>query len=127
MSNENDIREPILRLVPRPADINYNGHVFGGWILSEMDIAGGLVAARRAGRRVATVAVEAMKFIRPVLVGDWLSVYADIVKVGRTSVSVHVEVVVRRQGASGGLQVTEGLFVYVALGDDGGPTPVAPE
>ena len=126
VNSKSKTREPILRLVPRPADINYNGHIFGGWILSEMNIAGGLVAARRAGRPVATVAIEAMKFLRPVLAGDWLSVYAEIIRVGRTSISTHIEVAVRRRGEPGELTVTEGRFVYVALGDGGRPTPVDP-
>ncbi|MFQ5534825.1 MAG: acyl-CoA thioesterase [Sphingomonadales bacterium] len=117
-------REPVLRVVPQPTDINFNGNIFGGWILSQMDIAGGLVASRRAGGPVATVAIEAMEFHQPIRVGDWLGVYCDIEKVGRTSIAVKIECLVRRGTEDDELKVTDGRFVFVALGDDGKPRPV---
>ncbi len=121
-------RQPTLRIVAKPADINYNGHIFGGWILSQMDVAGGIEATRRAGGgAVATVAIDGMKFHRPVLVNDWLSVYTNIVKVGRTSISVHIEVKVMRRGEQEELVVTEGTFVFVHIDENARPLPVDPE
>jgi len=105
-------------------DINFNGHIFGGWILSQMDVAGGVVAARRCGGVVATVAIEGMEFHKPILVGDWLSLYCDIVRVGRTSMSVKIESLARRREGDEEVKVTEGLFIYVALGADGKPRPI---
>ena len=114
----------IIRVIPRPSDINHNGHIFGGWILSQMDIAGGVVAAHRAGGRVATVAIDRMKFVRPMLVGDWLSIYGEIAHVGVTSITVHLDCRVRREGVEGELTVTEGAFVYVRIDPEGHPVPV---
>lgn len=119
-----DFGEPVIRTVPLPADVNGKGDVFGGWILSHMDIAGGTVAAWRAGGKTVTVAVDSMTFIRPVYVGDLVSIYAVVEKVGRTSVSVRMETYVRRQQESAELKVTEGTFVYVAIDDHGRPVPV---
>ncbi len=116
--------EPVIRTVPLPADVNGKGDVFGGWILSHMDIAGGTVAARRAGGKTVTVAVDSMTFIHPVFVGDLVSIYAVVEKVGRTSISIRMETFVRRQQESEELKVTEGTFVYVAIDDDGRPVPV---
>ena len=116
--------DPVLRVVPRREDINSNGHIFGGWILSQMDIAAGITAGRRARGAVATVAVEAMKFQRPILMGDVLSIYTDIERVGRTSMAVMVRVTAQRRGGSEELAVTEGLFTMVALGEDHRPRPV---
>jgi acyl-CoA thioesterase YciA len=116
--------DPVLRVVPRREDINSNGHIFGGWILSQMDIAAGITAGRRAKGAVATVAVDAMKFLRPILMGDVLSIYTDIERVGRTSMAVMVRVTAQRRGGSEELAVTEGLFTMVALGEDHRPRPV---
>jgi acyl-CoA thioesterase YciA len=116
--------EPAIRTVAMPADANAHGDIFGGWVLAQMDLAGGGVAAQRAGGRVATVAVTAMTFHRPVLVGDEVSCYGKVVKVGRSSIAVHVEVWVRRDVTSSRIKVTEGLFTYVALGTDRRPRPV---
>lgn len=118
--------DPVLRVVPRREDINSNGHIFGGWILSQMDIAAGITAGRRARGAVATVAVDAMKFLRPILMGDVLSIYTDIERVGRTSMAVMVRVTAQRRGGSEELAVTEGLFTMVALGEDHRPRPVDP-
>ena len=115
---------PILRVVPRPGDINSNGHIFGGWVLSQMDIAAGIVAAREADGPVATVAIEAMKFIAPVLLHDLISVYAEVERVGRTSMGVRIEVIATRDRGATHIKVTEGLFTFVALDEQHRPRPV---
>ncbi|WP_252731251.1 acyl-CoA thioesterase [Lentibacter algarum] len=124
MSEEKPQGEATLRTVAMPADVNVNGDIFGGWVLAQMDIASGIVAAECAQGRVTTVAVDAMKFIRPVQVGDILSVYACLESVGRTSMAVGLEAwALRRLG--GELQkVTEGRFTYVAIDAEGRPRPV---
>lgn len=116
--------EPAIRAMPMPADANQNGDIFGGWVLSQMDIAGGQVAARRARGRVATVAITAMSFHQPVLVGDEVSFYGEVVKVGRSSIAVKIEAWVRRGLSEERIKVTEGLFTYVAIGADRRPRPV---
>ena len=118
--------EPILRVVPRPGDINANGHIFGGWILSQMDIAAGIVASRRAQGPVATVAIEAMEFIAPILLHDIISVYARIERTGRTSMGIRIEVVADRDRGTRQVKVTEGLFTFVALDEDAHPRPLPP-
>lgn len=118
---DNNGRQPTIRTTPMPSDINHNGHVFGGWILSQMDLAGGIVAIRRAGGQVATVAVNAMTFFTPVLVSDWISIYADIIKTGRTSITVHIEVRVMRRDETREIRVTEGTFTYVRIDDKARP------
>jgi acyl-CoA thioesterase YciA len=117
-------REPILRVIPGPADINANGHIFGGWVLSQMDIAAGIVASRRANGSVATVAIEAMEFIAPIHLRDVISVYAQVERVGRTSMGVRIEVVANRNFGTTNVKVTEGLFTFVALDSDHQPRPV---
>ena len=119
-------RPATIRTVPMPADANANGDIFGGWVLAQMDIAGGVVAAERAKGRVATVAIDRMTFVRPISVGDVVSVYAEVIKVGRTSMTVKLETFVHRrdQAASAHLLVTEGTFVYVALDEQKRPRPV---
>ena len=108
-------RGPILRVVPGPSDINANGHIFGGWILSQMDIAAGIVASRRAGGSVATVAIERMEFIAPINLRDLISVYAVVERVGRTSMVIRIEVIAERERGTMRVKVTEGLFTFVAL------------
>jgi acyl-CoA thioesterase YciA len=120
-------RVPILRVMPGPADINANGHIFGGWVLSQMDIAAGIVASRRARGPVATVAIEAMKFIAPIHLRDLISVYASIERVGRTSMGVRIEVVAHRDLGETEVKVTDGLFTFVALDADNRPRPLEPE
>lgn len=117
-------RAPILRVTPRPGDINANGHIFGGWVLSQMDIAAGIVAQRRAKGPVATVAIEAMNFIAPIHLGDLISVYADIERLGRTSMGVRIEVMAERDLGETEVKVTEGLFTFVALDPNNRPRPV---
>ena len=117
-------RVPILRVMPGPSDINANGHIFGGWVLSQMDIAAGIVASRRANGPVATVAIEAMKFIEPIHLRDLISVYANIERVGRTSMGVRIEVIAERDLGATQVKVTEGLFTFVALDANHRPRPV---
>jgi acyl-CoA thioesterase YciA len=126
-SNEPPQGEPALRAIAMPADANPYGDIFGGWLLSQMDLAGGAAARRRAKGRTATVAITAMTFHRPVFVGDEVTCYAQIVKVGRTSVTVKVESWVRRGIGEEQIAVTEGIFTYVAIGEDGRPRPVPPD
>jgi acyl-CoA thioesterase YciA len=115
-----------IRTLAMPADTNPAGDIFGGWVLSQMDIAGSLAAVERAHGRVATIAVEAMSFIAPVKVGDILCVYARIEKTGTTSITVAMEAWARRNRLDDRVKVTEGRFVYVALGDDGRKRPLPP-
>jgi acyl-CoA thioesterase YciA len=110
--------------MPGPADINANGHIFGGWVLSQMDIAAGIVASRRARGPVATVAIEAMEFIAPIHLRDLISVYAAVERVGRTSMAVRIEVIAHRDLGATEVKVTEGLFTFVALDKDNQPRPV---
>jgi acyl-CoA thioesterase YciA len=120
-------RIPILRLMPAPADINANGHIFGGWVLSQMDIAAGIVASRRANGPVATVAIEAMKFISPIHLRDLVSVFAEVERVGRTSMGVKIEVIAHRDLGATEVKVTEGVFTFVALDANHRPRTVDPD
>ncbi len=117
-------REPVLRVVPGPTDINANGHIFGGWVLAQMDIAGGIVASRRANGPVAPVAIEGMKFIAPIHIRDLISVYAHVERVGRTSMGVRIEVISTRDRGKTDIKVTEGLFTFVALDEQNRPRAV---
>ena len=119
--------EPTLRLVPRPGDINANGHIFGGWVLSQMDIAGGIIAGNAAQGPVATVAIEAMTFIEPILLHDIISCYAHIERRGRTSLAIRVEVIATRDRGTREVKVTEGLFTFVALDENARPKPLPVE
>jgi len=116
--------EPILRVVPGPSDINANGHIFGGWVLSQMDIAAGIVASREADGPVATVAIDAMEFIAPILLHDIVSVYAHVERIGRTSIAIRIEVVASRNRGREEVKVTGGLFTFVALDENHRPRPV---
>ena len=118
--------EPSLRAIAMPADTNPSGDIFGGWLLSQMDLAGSTAATRRAKGRVATVAVTSMVFRQPVFVGDELSCYAEISKIGRTSITVAVESWVRRGVGTEAIKVTEGLFTYVAIDQGRRPREIAP-
>ena len=112
-------RMPAVRTLAMPGDTNPAGDIFGGWLLSQMDVAGGIVAYQRAGGRVATVALDAMVFHAPVEVGDVVSCYADVIRVGRSSLTVHVETWVERAYTGARIKVTNGSFTYVALAPDG--------
>ena len=113
--------DPVLRVVPAQRDINSNGHIFGGWVLSQMDIAGGIVAARIARGATATVAIETMEFIAPILLRDIISVYAHLERRGRTSMAIRIEVIANRDRGQHEVKVTEGLFTFVALDEDHKP------
>ena len=116
-----------LRTVAMPSDVNVNGDIFGGWVLSQMDIAAGILSRERSGGRSTTVAVDAMKFIRPVQVGDVLSVYTRLLRVGRSSMAVEVEAWVLRSSDRSLERVTEAVFTFVAIDEDGRPRPVPEE
>ncbi|MCB4858560.1 MULTISPECIES: acyl-CoA thioesterase [unclassified Sphingobium] len=116
--------EVVLRVVPHITDINANGHIFGGWVLSQMDIAGGIIAARIARGAVATVAIEGMTFIAPILLGDIVSVYAHEERRGRTSVAIRIDVVATRGSQETKVELTSGLFTFVALDENHRPRPL---
>lgn len=120
-------REPTLRAIAMPADANARGDIFGGWILAQMDLAGGSAAMRRANGRVATVGIASMSFVRPVFVGDEVSAYTAVTKVGRTSITVAIEVWARRFAGEETVKVTEGVFTYVAIDADRKPRPLPRE
>ena len=120
-------KQPALRVVPQPHDANVHGDVFGGWIMSQVDIAGSIPASQRANGRVVTVAVNSFVFKEPVLIGDRVSFYADIVRVGRTSLTVNVEVWAERNPAQRQIvKVTEATLTYVATDEKRRPRPLAP-
>jgi acyl-CoA thioesterase YciA len=121
-------KQPALRVVPMPSDANQVGDIFGGWIMSQVDIAGSIPAMRRARGRVATVAVNSFVFKQPVLVGDLVSLYADIVRIGRTSITVDVEVFAQRNPLDiECVKVTEATLTYVAVDENRKPRVVPPE
>lgn len=126
MSNEHPDYHccPALRTIAMPADANANGDIFGGWLLSQMDLAGSVVAVQKSKSKVATVGIEAMSFHKPVFVGDEVSCYASIEKIGRTSITIKVDTWARARQAEKAVKVTEGKFTYVAIGDDRKPIPV---
>ena len=118
-------KEPVLRVVPMPADVNQHGDIFGGWIMAQVDIAGGVIAARHARGRVATVAVNSFMFKQPVLVGDLVTFYAEISRIGKTSVTVDVEVFAQRNPDDiVTVRVTEASLTYVAVDATRRPRPV---
>jgi acyl-CoA thioesterase YciA len=119
--------EPALRAIAMPADTNPSGDIFGGWLLSQMDLAGSTVATRRAKGRVATVAITGMSFKHPVFVGDEVTCYVTIASIGHTSITTRVESWVRRGVGEEAIKVTEGSFVYVAVGDGRRPRPLPAE
>ncbi len=115
-----------LRTIAMPADANANGDIFGGWVLGQMDLAGSVAAGQRARSRIATVAVEAMTFHKPINIGDLVTGYATVAKTGRTSIHIHVVIVATRRLTHEEVRVTEGTFIYVAIDDEGKPRPVPP-
>ena len=120
-------RMPVVRALAMPADTNPSGDIFGGWLLAQMDIAAGIAAFGRAKGRVATIALDAMTFHKPVFVGDVVSCYAEVVRVGRTSITMHVEAWAQRGRTGEAIKVTEGRFTCVAIDEDRKPRPVPPE
>lgn len=117
-------RNPTIRTIAMPADTNPSGDIFGGWVLSQMDIAAGICAAQRAQGRVVTASVEAMNFIRPVKVGDVLGVYTKIERIGKTSMDIGVEAWVRRYKTGVREKVTKGVFTFVAVDNKGKPRAI---
>ena len=114
-----------IRTLAMPADTNANGDIFGGWLLSQMDVGGGVFASKVAKSRTVTVAIDAMNFRKPVYVGDLVSVHANLVRVGRTSVTVHLEAwVLRRKEAVQSILVTDGNFTYVSIDEQGRPQEI---
>ncbi|MBZ0139717.1 MAG: acyl-CoA thioesterase [Pseudorhodoplanes sp.] len=128
MGNTSDNGQPrgelTVRVIAMPADTNANGDIFGGWVLSRMDQAGGIAGVERARGRVVTIAIEAMTFIRPVRVGDVLEVYTEVEGVGRTSMRIHVEAWAARFQTHHREKVTDGTFTFVAIDDSGKPRPI---
>ena len=122
-----DRGQAVIRPVAMPTDPNPAGDIVGGWLMAQMDMAAGHVAARRARGRCATISAEAMTFHRPVFVGDEVSFYAWIVKTGRTSMRIQVEVWRREREGEATMKVTEGLFTFVAIGPDRRPRPIPEE
>jgi acyl-CoA thioesterase YciA len=116
-----------IRTLAMPADANQNGDIFGGWLLSQMDLAGGVFASKIAKSRTVTVAIEAMNFRKPVFVGDLVSVHGNLVRVGRTSIAVHLEAWVLRRKEMHSILVTDGNFTYVAIDDQGRPQAIKPD
>ena len=110
-----------IRTLAMPADTNANGDIFGGWLLSQMDIGGGVFASKIAKSRTVTVAIEAMNFRKPVFVGDLVSVHANLVRIGKTSITVHLEAWVLRRREMRSILVTDGNFTYVSIDDQGHP------
>lgn len=119
-----DRRRATIRTIPQPSDLNLNGNIFGGWVLAQMDLAGGDVASKRAQGPVATVAVEGMKFHRPIELGDVISIYAEVEKVGTTSMTIAIEVFAERGIERSTHKVTEGRYIFVAIDNAGRPRPV---
>lgn len=118
---------PVIRTIAMPADTNPSGDIFGGWLMSQMDLAAGNVAARRSRGRAATVAVEAMSFLSPVLVGDEVSLFGRLAKAGRTSMRIEVEAWRRARESEETTKVTEAVFTFVAIDQDGRPRSLPPE
>lgn len=126
MEPQRPSREPAIRAMAMPGDANANGDIFGGWVLSQMDLAGGALSAQVVGGRTATVAIEAMTFHKPVFIGDLVSCYAEVVKTGRTSITVKIDTFAMRRFGGEEVKVTEGIFIYVAIDDAGKPRPIGP-
>ena len=123
-----DNKELVMKVIPMPADTNANGDIFGGWVMAQVDLAGAVLPARVVQGRMATVAVKEFIFKQPVRVGDILSFYSSVVRLGRTSVTVDVEVYAERFGAQGRYaKVTEALLTYVAIDANGKPRPIPPQ
>ena len=122
-----DRGEPAVRTLAMPADTNPSGDIFGGWVLAQMDLAAGIVAGQRARGRVATAALDGMSFHRPVYVGDLVSCYARVVRIGHSSMAVQVDTFVLRRRTGEEVKVTEGRFTVVAIDEEGRPRPVPPD
>jgi Acyl-CoA hydrolase len=119
-------REPIIRTTAMPADANAYGDIFGGWLVSLMDMGAGLIAARHSHGRAVTIALDGMQFHKPVKIGDEVTVYGDLQKVGRTSMTIAIEAWRRHRHEEERVKVTEAIFTFVAIDDDGMPRPIGP-
>ena len=126
MPQELPAAAPLIRVIAMPADANPNGDIFGGWLLAQMDLAGGNLAVQRACGRCATVAVDGMVFHEPVLVGDEVSCYGEVIKTGRTSIAIRIEAWRRNLASGAARRVTQAIFTYVAIGEDRRPRPLPP-
>jgi acyl-CoA thioesterase YciA len=115
---------PTIRVIAMPADTNSNGDIFGGWLLSQMDLAGGTVASRVSRGRIATVHIDEMSFLAPVSVGDEVSIYATLVSTGRSSLKIDIAAWRRHRAEEASVKVTEGQFTYVAIGEDRKSRPI---
>lgn len=125
MDSENEPKgELVIQTIARPKDTNANGDIFGGWLMSQMDLGSGILAAKTAKARVVTVAIEGMSFLQPVRIGDTVACYAWVERIGRTSMTIPVEVWVRRFMDGRQIRVTHGVFTYVAIDENGRPIPV---
>lgn len=124
MNNEKPNGELAIRVVAMPSDANLNGDIFGGWVVSHMDLAAYYFAKKATKNRATTVAIEGMSFIAPVHIGDFVCFYGEIIKTGRTSVTIRIETWAVNPNGDDLRQVTEGIFVYVAIDDAGAPTPL---
>lgn len=116
--------ELVIRTIAMPADTNTYGDMFGGWVVSQMDLGGAILAHYYAGEHMTTVAIDSMVFIKPIFVGDLVSCYAQVAKKGRTSISINVEVWVQRHEDRSIHQVTKGIFTFVAINKEGRPIPI---
>jgi acyl-CoA thioesterase YciA len=123
-STESPKGELVIRTIAMPKDTNPNGDIFGGWVMSQMDLGSGILASKTAKTRVVTIAVEGMSFLHPVRVGDTVACYAWVEKIGRTSMIIPVEVWVQRYMQTEQTRVTRGVFTYVAVDNEGKPVPV---
>ena len=121
---DNSEKKPMIRTMAMPADTNSSGDIFGGWVLSQMDLAGGICAGQRAQGRVVTASIAAMSFLGPVKVGDVLGDYTEITRVGRSSMDILIEAWVRRDRMGIREKVTEATFTFVAIGEDGKSRPI---
>lgn len=117
---------PLIRVIAMPADANPNGDIFGGWLLAQMDLAGGNLAVRQARGRCATVAVDGMVFHHPVFVGDEVSIYGEVIRTGRTSIAIRIEAWRRNLASGEARQVTQAIFTYVAIGENRRPRALDP-
>lgn len=125
VSEDPHLGEICARTFAMPSDANANGDIFGGWLLAQMDLAAAVVAARTAKGRITTVALDAMKFLAPVNVGDLVTAFGKIERIGTTSMAIKITVVAERSGLEGAIKVTEGVFTYVAIDETGRPRPVS--
>ena len=127
INSKEPIGELSIRTIAMPGDTNPAGHIFGGWVLSQMDMAGAIHAASLTRTRVVTIAVDSMKFHKPIHIGDEVSCYTSVERTGKTSLSIHIETWVRRERHGSPLMVTAGHFTYVSIDEDGAPAAIEPD